>query len=64
MVWATAELLLRLELALGGEWFMTFEGGAASPLTRYRFVFENPETSIHEVPAVTLTSALRVGAGF
>ncbi len=62
--WATAEVLLRLELALGEDWFATLEGGAASPLTRYQFVFRNPDTSIYEVPALAATGALRVGSNF
>ena len=62
--WAAAEVQLRLELALSAAWFMTLEGGAAAPLTRYKFVFENPDTSIHEVPALTATAALRVGRSF
>ena len=62
--WATAEVLLRLEVALGAEWVTTLEGGAAAPLTRYKFVFENPDTPIYEVPALTGTAALRVGRSF
>lgn len=62
--WSTAEVLLRLELALGKRGFLTLEGGVASPLTRYRFVFENPDTSIYQVPAVTATTALRLGTSF
>lgn len=62
--WAAAEVQLRLELAVDDAWFVTLEGGAAAPLTRYEFVFENPDTSIHEVPALTATTALRVGRSF
>lgn len=62
--WATAEVQLRLELALDQAWFMTLDGGAAAPLTRYDFVLENPSTSVHEVPALTATTALRVGRSF
>jgi len=62
--WAAIEVQLRLELALDAAWFITLEGGAAAPLTRYKFVFENPDTSIHEVPALTATAALRVGRSF
>ena len=62
--WAAAEVQLRLELALSPAWFLTLEGGAAAPLTRYKFVFENPDTSVHEVPALTATAALRVGRSF
>ena len=62
--WAAIEVQLRLELALDTAWFISLEGGAAAPLTRYKFVFENPDTSIHEVPALTATAALRIGRSF
>lgn len=62
--WAAAEVQLRLELALDEAWFVSLDGGAAAPLTRYEFVFENPDTSVHEVPALTATAALRVGSSF
>lgn len=62
--WAAVEVQLRLELALDEAWFITLEGAAAAPLTRYKFVFENPDTAIHEVPALTATAALRIGRSF
>lgn len=62
--WVAGDVLLRLELDLSQAWFVTLEGGAQFPLTRYRFVFENPNTKIHDVPVLTATSALRVGASF
>ena len=62
--WATGDLVLRLELELGAEWFVMLEGGVAFPMTRYSFVFQNPDTSIYEVPALAATSALRVGTPF
>jgi hypothetical protein len=62
--WATGEVLLRFELALGSVWFCNLDAGVASPLTRYQFVFQNPDTRIHEVPVLIATTALRVGTGF
>ena len=62
--WASTELQVRLELALGDTWFLTLEAGPAVPLTRYQFVFENPNTDIHEVPVIAATAALRIGASF
>lgn len=59
--WAAAEALLRVEHALPATFFVGLEGGAALPLTRYRYVFENPDTPIHEVPAVTAEVTLRLG---
>ncbi|HEX9621423.1 MAG TPA: hypothetical protein VF989_14870 [Polyangiaceae bacterium] len=62
--WAVAEALLRLELPLGTAWFASVDGGAAWPLTRYRFIVKNPDTSIHEVPILTAQTAVRLGAEF
>jgi len=61
--WAAAELGLRADLRLG-EWLLTLDAGLAAPLTRYRFVFQNPDTSIHQVPTWSVTSALRIGRAF
>ena len=62
--WAAAEVLLRLEYPLPAGFFVNLEGGGVLPLTRYRFVFRNPDTPVHEVPVVTAEVALRVGASF
>lgn len=62
--WAAAEGLLRGALGLGADWSLTLDAGIAAPLTRYQFVFENPDTSIHRVPAVSGVVALRVGRSF
>ncbi|HLV66349.1 MAG TPA: hypothetical protein VKY73_11085, partial [Polyangiaceae bacterium] len=60
--WAAGQGLLKLEIALSATWFLALEGGASLPFTRYRFVFRNPSTAIHDVPTVTGVSALRIGA--
>lgn len=62
--WAVAELLFRSELSLSRGWFVSLEGGLGLPWTRYRFLFQNPDTSIHQVPWVTGSAALRVGTSF
>jgi hypothetical protein len=62
--WAAAAALVRLEQALPAGFFVTLEGGAVLPLTRYRFVFRNPDTGVHDVPAVTAEAGLHVGVGF
>lgn len=59
--WAAAAGLVRLEYSLSAEFFASLEAGAGLPLTRYRFVFLSPETSIHEVPLVTAEAGLRIG---
>ncbi|MFO7181312.1 MAG: hypothetical protein DIU78_021600 [Pseudomonadota bacterium] len=60
--WAAGQALLKLEVALSETWFLALEGGVSFPLSRYRFVFLNPSTAIHDVPAITAVSALRLGA--
>ncbi len=62
--WGSLNALLRLNVALGRRWF--FEGDAALvlPLTRYRFVFQNPDTTIYRVPSVAFDGELRLGARF
>ena len=62
--WATGEVLLRFDAALGSGWFCNLDAGVASPLTRYKFVFQNPETRIYEAPLLVATTALRFGASF
>jgi hypothetical protein len=62
--WAAGELQARLELGLGSGGFVTLDGGVQLPLTRYRFVFENPDTQIHDVPVVAAQAGLRVGTSF
>jgi hypothetical protein len=60
-VWAALDVLLRLRIALSGGWFAQAEGGVVVPLTRYDFVFLDPETSIHSVPSAAFSAGLRVG---
>jgi hypothetical protein len=59
--WAAGELALRLDMALGDDWFVDASGGVVLPFTRYRFLFRTPDTRIHHVPAVTATAGLRIG---
>jgi hypothetical protein len=62
--WAAAEGLIQLEHTLPAGFFVTLEGGAALPVTRYRFVFESPDTRVHDVPLLTAQLGLRMGVGF
>jgi hypothetical protein len=62
--WAAGELALRLDIALSEDWFVDATGGLVLPFTRYRFVFRTPDTSIHDVPALTAAAGLRVGRRF
>ncbi|HEY6081494.1 MAG TPA: hypothetical protein VIW29_21915 [Polyangiaceae bacterium] len=62
--WAAAEGLIQLEQTLPAGFFVTLEGGAALPVTRYRFVFRSPDTPVHDVPLLTAQLGLRLGVGF
>ncbi len=59
--WAAVEVPLRAELALGGRWFGGASAGVVLPLTRYSFVFENPETSIYRIPILGFAGGVRLG---
>jgi hypothetical protein len=62
--WAAAEVLLRFQLALSERWFLAMESGAVLPLTRYHYVFNEPETTIYATPPVALGVALSAGVQF
>lgn len=62
--WAAAEGLIQLEHALPAGFFVTLESGAVLPMTRYRFVFQSPETRVHDVPQLAAQLGLRLGVGF
>lgn len=61
-LWAAASVGPRLSWDLDDDWFVDFSGDAVVPFTRYRFVFEEPETSIHQASPVVLQLSLRFGA--
>jgi hypothetical protein len=60
--WAAGTVGPRLRWELDSAWFVDLNADAILPFTRYSFVFENPETSIHRVPNVALEVSLRFGA--
>ncbi|MFZ5892011.1 MAG: hypothetical protein ACOY0T_13225 [Myxococcota bacterium] len=59
--WAALDLLLRARAAAASGLFAQLEGGAVLPFTRYDFVFLEPSTPVHSVPAVAFTAGLRIG---
>jgi hypothetical protein len=60
--WGAADLGLRVHQALGSAWFVELDGSVVFPVTRYEYVFRNPDTSIFIVPSVGASGTLRVGA--
>jgi hypothetical protein len=60
-VWASVDIGLRLFQTLGERWFLEAEGSVVLPITRYEFVFLNPDTPVYSVPAAAGAASLRVG---
>jgi hypothetical protein len=61
-IWSTIDMGLRLHQALGAAWFVEADAGVVLPITRYHYVFHDPETRIFTVPSAAVTGGLRVGA--
>jgi hypothetical protein len=60
-VWSAVDIGLRLFQTLGERWFVEAEGSVVLPITRYQFVFLNPDTPIYSVPAAAAAASVRVG---
>lgn len=61
-IWATVDVGLRLFQTLGPQWFVELEGGVVLPITRYRYVFLDPNTPVYSVPSAASLASLRLGA--
>jgi hypothetical protein len=62
--WAGLGLLPRVAADLGDRGVLGLEGGPTFPLVRRSFVFERPDFTIHDLPAVTWSARLGVGVRF
>jgi hypothetical protein len=62
--WAAAELFARVDLAFAEDGFVTLAAGLGLPLTRYEFLFLNPDTAIHRVPVLTAAGSAGLGTRF
>jgi hypothetical protein len=60
--WATVDLGVRVIQSLGRHWFVAVDGAAVLPLTRYEYVFEDPNTPVYAVPSVASFASVRFGA--
>lgn len=60
--WAAFDLGLRLHQALGSTWFVEGDVSAVLPITRWTYVFREPNTDIFKVPSAAVNGALRLGA--
>lgn len=61
-IWSTVDLGLRLFQTLGQQWFFELEGSLVLPITRYQFVFVDPNTPVYSVPSAASAASLRLGA--
>lgn len=63
-VWVNLELAARLRWLFAKPWFVELDAGVGSPITRYHFIFTDPETTVYEVPVINTTLAVRLGYRF
>lgn len=59
--WGAAEGSARLDVMLQAPLYVSAELGAVLPFTRYHFVFEGPETTVHSVSSLAGSATLRIG---
>lgn len=62
--WADVALALRLELDLWRLLQLEVQGEALFPLTPYQFAFDNPNTSVYQVPSLAFAGFLGLGLHF
>lgn len=60
--WAAAELAARLDLSFSQRLSLHLDSALVVHGTRYRFVFEDPETAIYKAPAAGFATGLRLAA--
>lgn len=60
-LWAALELFARVRIGGKNDWSIEAQAGPTVPLTRYDFVFQDPDTQVHTVPHVAFVAGLRVG---
>lgn len=60
-LWAALELFARLRIGGKNDWSIEAQAGPTLPLTRYDFVFQQPQTEVHTVPHVAFVAGVRVG---
>jgi hypothetical protein len=63
-LWATADFILRLHAVVSDRWFVDLDGSLVLPITRYVFVFRDPDTPVHTVPPIAGAGSARVGYNF
>ena len=59
--WAALDAKLALRVGLSYHWFVEASGGAVAPFVRYEFVFRDPDTNVHRIPALGAVFGVKVG---
>ncbi|HEX6273482.1 MAG TPA: hypothetical protein VFZ53_10585 [Polyangiaceae bacterium] len=63
--WAAADAKLALRVDLSEHyWFVEANGGVVAPFVRYDFVFRDPDTDVHAIPALGATFGAKLGRRF
>lgn len=63
-LWADAVVALRFELTFAGVLQLETQGDLVVPFTPYQFAFDNPDTSVYQVPVVALAGYAGLGLHF
>lgn len=62
--WASAQGAARLTLPVSAHWFFDADAALVFPLTRYQFVFRQPDTLVYPVPVVAGAFGVKLGRSF
>jgi hypothetical protein len=62
--WASAQIAPRLTLPIDADWFLDADAALVFPLTRYQFVFRQPDTLVYPVPVVAGAFSVKLGRSF
>ena len=62
--WASAQVAARFTVPIDARWYADADAALVFPLTRYRFVFRDPDTSIYPVPVVAGSFGVKIGRSF
>jgi hypothetical protein len=62
--WAALDVGPRMRAVLSDTWFFEADARLLVPLVRYEFVFRDPDTTVHRVPALGGLFGVKLGASF
>ena len=62
--WAAAQVAARLTVPMDAHWFFDADAALVFPLTRYQFVFRQPDTLVYPVPVVAGAFGVKLGRSF